>query len=128
MQQQPFVAPGVVHNSSNAMTPDEYGQMILNSIKDFKDFEFKVETLVVEEDKHGVTVGSNNGEGNGRVAARLRLSYERPRTQSGASRIVFYEHVFYRFEKGKIARVWSLVDLPKENEEMVELLLIGVQT
>ncbi|KEF53554.1 uncharacterized protein A1O9_10529 [Exophiala aquamarina CBS 119918] len=104
----PFVAENVVHNSSKAMTPDEYGQMILDSTKDFKDFNFEVEDLVVEED----SVASNNGDGT--VAARLKLSYEPPGIQPGLCRLVFYEHVFYRFEAGKISRVWSLVDLPKD--------------
>lgn len=99
----PFVASSVVHNSSKAMTPDEYGQMILDSIKDFKDFKFEVETLVVEQEDSG----------DGTVAARLKLSYEAPRTQTGTWRVAFYEHVFYQFEAGKINRVWSLVDMPK---------------
>lgn len=78
--------------------------------------------LTVEDDE-----GAGAESGTGTVAARLRLSYsplgkpvhggsENTEGDGGvdeAGIVVFYEHVFYRFEEGKIRKVWSLVDLPK---------------
>lgn len=103
-QLSPFVHDDIVHNESKPMSPDAYGQMILDSIQDFPGFKFQVEMLTVEQ---------SGSAGEGIVAARLRLSYAPPGTKTEAERVVFYEHVFYRFELGKIRRVWSLGDLPK---------------
>lgn len=119
----PFVHEDMIHNDSKPMSPDQYGQMIVDSIQDFPGFLFAVEMLTVEEDESS---GARSGSGTGTVATRLRLSYTPGQTGSvsGArtnvdadggesQRVTFYEHVFYRFEAGKIRRVWSLVDLPK---------------
>jgi predicted ester cyclase len=100
----PFVHDNMIHNDSKPMSPDAYGQMILDTIQDFPGFRFHVEMLTVEQPGNA---------GDGTVAARLRLSYAPLGTRTEAERVVFYEHVFYRFELGKIRRVWSLVDLPK---------------
>lgn len=122
-QLSPFVHEDMIHNDSKPMSPNQYGQMIVDSIQNFPGFRFAVEMLTVEEDGSS---GAKTGSVTGTVAARLRLSYTPGQSGTGSGgrtnadaeggesqRVTFYEHVFYRFEAGKIRRVWSLVDLPK---------------
>ncbi|EXJ84022.1 hypothetical protein A1O3_04689 [Capronia epimyces CBS 606.96] len=109
-----FVNDGVVHNDSAPMSVDEYAQIIIDSQASFPGLHFDVETLVTESAK-----GEKGRAGDGTVAARIKLSYNSDTVNSNSSlqttppqtnKEVFYEHVFYQLEGGKISRVWSLLD------------------
>jgi len=96
-----YVHEGVVHNDSRPMPVDDYAQIIIDSQADLPGLLFEVDMLVVEE-----AHDDQRGPGDGSVAARLKLTYSpEPLTTE-----TFFEHVFYRFEGGKIRRVWSLLD------------------
>jgi len=100
-----FVSDGIVHNDSQPMSVQLYAQIIIDGQASFRDQKFEIQMLVLEND---------DSEGNGSLAARLRLTYipdsEQGKSVEEAKVAEFYEHVFYRFENGKIVRVWSLLD------------------
>jgi len=112
----PFVHEGVIHNDSPPMTVDEYARLISDSQRELPGLYFDAEMLVVESatqpdqhpHPHSAGQSSSQGAANGTVAARLKLTYKpTPGTDETEA---FYEHVFYRFQGGKISRVWSLLD------------------
>lgn len=111
-----YVNEGIIHNDSAPLTVDEYAQIIIDSQAKLPGLHFEVDLLVTENAK-----GEQGAKGDGSIAARIKLSYDRSRaaggsisspgsTQSQSDREVFYEHVFYRLEGGKISRVWSVLD------------------
>ncbi|KAK5223756.1 hypothetical protein LTR72_005142 [Exophiala xenobiotica] len=102
-----FVHEEVIYNKSPPMSVVQYGRMIKDLVKNFSDFRFAAELLVVEP--AGLTP-----DGSGLVSARLRLSYYSPPQQSQGHREVFHEHVFYEFRRGKISEVWAIVQWPKK--------------
>lgn len=85
-----FTQPTVTHNQKTH-SGTEYAKMIETTSSPFSGIKFIPERLVVDEEK-------------GEIACRIRFEWEGE---------PFYEHVFYRLEEGKIANVWSIVDLPK---------------
>ena len=88
----------VTHNFKQ-MSRAEYGAMILGHMEASPDFHFEPEILVADGDK---------------IAARLLISLTPSKDFLGfkpsGKKIEFMEHVFYRFEGGRIKEVWSLVD------------------
>ncbi|KAK5419271.1 hypothetical protein LTR20_003706 [Exophiala xenobiotica] len=102
-----FVHEEVIYNKSPPMSVVQYGRMIKDLVKNFSDFRFAAELLVVEP--AGLTP-----DGSGIVSARLRLSYYSPPQESQGHREVFHEHVFYEFRRGKISEVWAIVQWPKK--------------
>jgi predicted ester cyclase len=98
----PFVHEGVIHNDSPPLSVADYATNITDSQVSFPDLSFTVDMIVVEPD--GDKDGREGGSGN--VAVRIKLAF-RP---TPAQVETFYEHVFYRFEAGKIRRVWSMLD------------------
>lgn len=98
-----YVHDGVIHNQSAPKSVAEYSKMIADSQVYFPGLQFHVETLVIEPDG-GEPVQAN--QGSAQVAVRIRLTFN----PTGDKEEAFYEHVFYRFDKGKISRVWSMLD------------------
>lgn len=102
-----FVHEEVIYNKSRPMTATQYGRMIKDLIKDFSNFRFASELLVVEPT-------GLSPDGSGTVAARLRLSHDSRPPASQGHREVFHEHVFYEFRGGKISEVWAVIKWPKK--------------
>ncbi|KIW64737.1 hypothetical protein PV04_09649 [Phialophora macrospora] len=98
----PFVHEGVVHNDSPPLSVADYAKNITDSQASFSDLSFTAEMIVVEPD--GDKDAGERGSGN--VAVRIKLAFRPTPTQEET----FCEHVFYRFEAGKIRRVWSMLD------------------
>jgi predicted ester cyclase len=96
----PFVHEGVVHNSSPPMSIVEYAKNMTEAQASFQSLRFSVDKLTVEPDM------DNGDRGNGNVAVRIKLSFE----PAPGKEEVFHEHVFYRFEEGKIREVWSMLN------------------
>lgn len=101
-----FIHDGVIYDSKAPMSASEYGRMIEAIVSGLVDFRLDVERLVVEP------VGATS-ELNGVVAARFRLSHQSEKEQSTCGRAVFYEHVFFQFNQGKIAQIWPLIAWPE---------------
>lgn len=96
-----FVNEGVIHNDSAPMSVDKYAKLITDSQRDLPGLLFEIDMLVVEDDK-----GEQSTNGDGSIAAIIKLTYHPTLTTEET----FHEHVFYRLERGKISRVWSLLD------------------
>lgn len=94
----PFVADSVIHNG-RAMTREDYGAMVAESVAAVPDLRFHPALVVVEGDH---------------LAARLTFTCTPQRPFLGlppnGGTVHFAEHVLYRFDEGRIAEVWSLLD------------------
>ena len=93
-----FVADDARHNG-RPFGLAGYRAMLERDFEEIPDLEFNIELLVCEPPN---------------VASRLRFDC-RPKgvfldLPVNGRRVVFAENVFYRFEGGKIAEVWSVVD------------------
>ncbi len=94
-----FVADRLVYNDA-PMTGGQYRELLERDMRTIPDLFFDVQQLVVD---------------SGAVACRIRFDC----TPSGpfrglqptGSRVLFDEHVFYRFEKQRIVQVCSLLDV-----------------
>jgi len=93
-----YVAETVVHNGV-ALGLSGYRDMLVGNYRDIPDLHFHIDLLLVE--------GAS-------VASRLRFDCHPEGTFLGVAvdggRVVFHEHVFYRFAGGKIEEVWSVID------------------
>lgn len=94
-----FVGDDLVYNDA-PMTGRQYRELLDDDVRRIPDLYFDVQHLVVD--------GSE-------VACRLRFDCT-PREpfhgfEPTGSRVVFTEHVFYRFHDDRIVRVWSLLDV-----------------
>ena len=93
-----FVADDARHNG-RLLGLAGYRAMLERDFEEIPDLEFNIELLVCEAPF---------------VASRLRFDC-RPKglflgLAVNGRRVVFAENVFYRFESGKVAEVWSVVD------------------
>lgn len=91
----------VVHNGRH-LSMDEYRGFIESSFEEIQGLRFTIAKLVTDEQTQ-------------RIAARLEFS-GRPVTefrgiQPTGNEVKFSEHVLYELDDGKIARVWSVLDL-----------------
>lgn len=95
---------GFVHDeltdNGAPLTLDDYRALLVGDVTTIPDLVFTVDRLVVEGDE---------------VAARLRFDCS-PRGEfrgpaADGRRVTFAGHVFYRFAGGRIAEVWSLIDV-----------------
>ncbi|KAH7008896.1 SnoaL-like polyketide cyclase-domain-containing protein [Ilyonectria destructans] len=91
----------VVHNGRH-LSMDEYRGLIESSFEEIQGLRFTIANLVADEEAQ-------------RIAARLEFS-GRPVTefrgiQPTGKEVNFSEHVLYELDDGKIARVWSVLDL-----------------
>jgi steroid delta-isomerase-like uncharacterized protein len=94
-----FVADELVYNET-PMTAGQYRQLLEDDVRRIPDLFFDVQQLVVDA---------------GHVACRIRFDCTPVEPFQGfepsGSRVVFAEHVFYRFRNDHIAQVWSLLDI-----------------
>ena len=95
---QDFVHEQLIYNG-DTKTRAEYQNLIAESVDAAPDLYFNIGLLVV----HG-----------NHVACRLDFNCTPRREflglQPNGQSVVFAEHAFYRFDHGKIAEVWSLID------------------
>ncbi|KAI0138504.1 SnoaL-domain-containing protein [Hypoxylon sp. NC0597] len=95
-----FCHPEVVHNTKT-LTIDEYRLLIQEAFTAIPDITFDLHTVIADDEAQ-------------RVAARIEFTGTPVGILAGAKPngrgVNFCEHVTYRFEHGKIARVWSIVD------------------
>ena len=93
-----FVGDAVIHND-RPLGLAGYQAMLRDDVATFPDLRFEVGLLVVDA---------------AHVAARLDFRVTPVRPFRGFApngrAVAFSEHVFYRYEAGRIARVWSLID------------------
>lgn len=93
-----FVQDELTYNGE-PRTRRDYQTLIAGDVAAIPDLYFDVRLLVVNAD---------------RVAARIVFNCTPKRTFRGLEptdkKVSFAEHVFYRFQDGKIAEVWSLLD------------------
>jgi len=94
-----FVADELVYNGAH-LTGGQYRELLEDDVRRIPDLFFDVQLLVVDG-KH--------------VACRIGFDCTPREPFQGWSptgaRVMFAEHVFYRFEAGRIIQVWSLLDL-----------------
>lgn len=93
-----FVHDDLIYNSKS-MSRKEYQDLIAYWAGVIPDQRYDVDILVVADS---------------RVACRINFACTPVREMMGLAptgrKIQFSEHVFYRFEDGKIKEVWSLID------------------
>ena len=94
-----FVADELVYNDA-PLSAGQYRDLLEDDVRRIPDLSYDVQHLVVA--------------GN-HVAARLRFDCTPVEPFQGLEptgfRVVFTEHVFYRFHEERIAQVWSLLDV-----------------
>ncbi|KAK7398442.1 hypothetical protein QQX98_012193 [Neonectria punicea] len=93
--------PQITHNGIN-LSIDEYRTFIESSFEEIKGLTFTIVKLVADKESQ-------------RLAARLEFT-GRPMKefrgiQPTGNEVNFSEHVIYELDEGKIARVWSVLDL-----------------
>lgn len=103
-----FVADELVYNDVR-ITGGQYRELLEDDVRT-TDLHFDVQDLVVDD---------------GYVACRIGFDCTprepfHGRAPTGA-RVVFTEHVFYRFEHDHITQVWSLLDVAALNRQLPEL-------
>ena len=93
-----FAHDPVVHND-RTLTIAGFRALLERDTTEIPDLHYAIERLIVQDDQ---------------VACRIRFDCTPVRPFRGipptGERISFVEHVFYRYETGKIAQIWSLVD------------------
>lgn len=94
-----FVADDLVYDDA-PLGARRYRELLEDDVRRIPDLSYDVQHLVVAGDH---------------VAARLRFDCTPVETFHGfaptGARVVFTEHVFYRFRERRIAQVWSLLDV-----------------
>lgn len=94
-----FVADELDYNDA-PITSAQYRELLENDVRTIPDLFFDVHQLVVAD---------------GYVACRIRFDCTPGEPFRGleptGSRVVFSEHVFYRFDGNHIVQVWSLLDV-----------------
>jgi predicted ester cyclase len=101
-----FVHSTITYNGT-PMTRAEYAGLIADDVAAIPDLAFVVDDLVVQDE---------------RVFARLWFDCT-PRGDFrglpvNGRRVTFAEHVLYRFAEGRIAEVWSLIDVEAVREQL----------
>jgi predicted ester cyclase len=101
-----FVADDVVYNG-RSVGLSGYRSMLEADVQATPDLQFSPEILLADGDV---------------VSCRLFFRCTPQRALLGiaatGARISFAEHVFYRFDRGRIAEVWSLIDKDAVREQM----------
>lgn len=93
-----FVDSDVVHNGLKLGLAG-YRGMLERNVRDIPDLRFEMELLVVQPPQ----IGSRLKFDCRPIGSFLELPIN-------GRRVIFYENVFYRFDRGRIAQVWSIVD------------------
>lgn len=101
-----YVAAELSYNG-RPMTLDDYRAMLEADVEAIPDLQFHSELLVADGDV---------------VACRILFRCTPQRTFLGfeptGKQVSFAEHVFYRFENGRIVEVWSLIDKEAIREQI----------
>lgn len=101
-----FVHDPVVHND-RTLSITEFQDLLRRDATEIPDLYYAVELLVVQ------------GE---RVACRIRFDCTPTAPFRGipptGRPISFVEHVFYRYRDGRIAEIWSLIDMDAIREQL----------
>jgi steroid delta-isomerase-like uncharacterized protein len=101
-----LVRDPVVHNG-RTLSLAAFRDMLRRDATEIPDLRYRVERLVVDDEQ---------------VASRLRFDCTPAADFRGlptAGRAIsFVEHCFYRYRDGRIAQVWSLVDLEAIREQL----------
>ena len=101
-----FAHDPVVHND-RTLAVAEFRDLLERDATEIPDLRYAIERLVVQDDQ---------------VACRIRFDCTPARPFRGipptGKSISFAEHVFYRYEDGKIAEIWSLVDTDAIREQL----------
>lgn len=101
-----FVHDPVVHND-RTLTLAEFQDLLRRDAAEIPDLHYAVERLVVQGDQ---------------VACRIRFDCTPAASFRGipptGQRISFVEHVFYRYEDGRIAQMWSVIDMDAIREQL----------
>jgi predicted ester cyclase len=101
-----FAHDTVVHNG-RTLTVRGFAELLRQDAAELPGLRYDLEQLVVQD---------------GRVAARIRFDCVPAADFRGlpcaGRRISFAEHVFYEYRDGRIARIWSLVDLDAIRDQL----------
>ena len=101
-----FAHDPVVHNG-RTLSVAEFQDLLQRDATEIPDLHYAIERLVVQGDQ---------------VACRIRFDCTPVKVFRGipptGERISFVEHVFYRYEDGKIAEIWSLLDTDAIREQL----------
>jgi predicted ester cyclase len=88
---------------------DQYRDLLVDDVARIPDLHYAIERLVVDGDQ---------------VACRIRFDCHPTGVfhglDAGGRRVTFVEHVFYRFVDGRIAQVWSLLDLDAVRRQLAD--------
>ncbi|WP_413804990.1 ester cyclase [Streptomyces sp. OE57] len=101
-----FVHDPVVHNG-RTLTIAEFQDLLRRDATEIPDLHYAVERLVVQGEE---------------VACRIRFDCTPTASFRGipptGRSISFVEHVFYRYRDGRIAEIWSLIDMEAIREQL----------
>src|SRR5918997_4993924 len=101
-----FVHETVVHND-RPLRVSEFQDLLRRDATEIPDLHYEIELLVVQGEQ---------------VACRIRFDCTPTASFRGipptGRPISFVEHVFYRYEDGRIARIWSLIDMEAVSEQL----------
>lgn len=93
-----FVDIDVVHNGRKLGLAG-YRAMLERNFRDIPDLRFETELLVVQPPQIGSRLKFD--------CRPIGLFFDLP---VNGRHVIFYENVFYRFDRGRIVQVWSIVD------------------
>ena len=101
-----FVHEPVVHND-RTLRIAEFQDLLRRDATEIPDLRYEIERLVVQGEQ---------------VACRIRFDCTPTASFRGipptGRSISFVEHVFYRYEDGRIAQIWSLIDMDAIREQL----------
>jgi predicted ester cyclase len=101
-----FVHEPVVHND-RTLRIAEFQDLLRRDAAEIPDLNYEIERLVVQGEQ---------------VACRIRFDCTPTASFRGilptGRPISFVEHVFYRYEDGRIAQIWSLIDMEAIREQL----------
>lgn len=93
-----FVDSDVVHNGLKLGLAG-YRGMLERNVRDIPDLRFETDLLVVQPPQIGSRLKFD--------CTPIGLFFDLP---VNGRHVIFYENVFYRFDRGRIVQVWSIVD------------------
>ena len=100
-----FVHDSVVHND-RTLTVAEFQDLLRRDAAEIPDLHYDIELLVIDGEQ---------------VACRIRFACT-PASFRGLPPAVrpisFVEHVFYRYRDGRIAQIWSMIDMDAIRDQL----------
>lgn len=104
-----YVADQLVYNDT-PMTGGQYRELLEDDVRRIPDLFFDVQLLVVADGHVACLIGFD---------CTPREPFQGREPTGG--RVVFTEHVFYRFQHDHITQVWSLLDVAALDRQLPEL-------